>query len=103
VGGWKDLLESTQSLSNPPLLIVTSRHADERLWAEALNFGAYDVIAKPFYPIEVIRIVSLACLRWRQRATTASSVNGDREGGKRLRFECYGSQSLPMNSSDDLQ
>jgi DNA-binding response OmpR family regulator len=46
-GSWKDVLEQVTILSDPPSLIVTSRLADERLWAEALNLGAYDVLAKP--------------------------------------------------------
>lgn len=63
-GSWQDLLESIQGLADPPLLIVTSRQADEHLWAEALNVGAHDVLAKPFYAAEVWRVVNLACLRW---------------------------------------
>jgi len=68
---WKDLLETTQQLRSPPLVIVTSRHADEYLWAEALNLGAHDVLAKPYYASEVIRVIHLACLRWqRERRLT---------------------------------
>ncbi|MGA3018400.1 MAG: hypothetical protein ABSF62_14870 [Bryobacteraceae bacterium] len=63
---WKELLEQFDGLSSPPLLIVASRLADERLWAEALNLGAYDVLAKPFETAEVVRIFNLACLRWNQ-------------------------------------
>jgi len=36
---WKDMLARIKLLPTPPLLIVTSRHADEYLWAEALNLG----------------------------------------------------------------
>jgi DNA-binding response OmpR family regulator len=54
-------------LSISPILIVTSRLADEYLWAEALNVGAYDVLAKPFEREEVIRIVSLASRSWHDR------------------------------------
>ena len=43
---------------------MTSLLADEHLWAEALNIGAYDVLAKPFDRQEVIRIFSLAWLHW---------------------------------------
>ncbi len=64
LGDWKDLLQHSNRLANPPFVIVTSRHADEYLWAEAMNLGAHDVLAKPFEPSEVIRVVSLACLRW---------------------------------------
>jgi hypothetical protein len=38
-GSWKELLAELQTLSRPPLLVVTSWLADERLWAEALNLG----------------------------------------------------------------
>jgi DNA-binding NtrC family response regulator len=64
---WRELLEPLASLEEPPFLIVTSRLADERLWAEALNLGAYDVLAKPFDRTEVMRVVSLAWLHWRER------------------------------------
>ena len=41
--------------------------APERLWAEALNLGAWDVLAKPFEADEVIRIVSIAGQHWEDR------------------------------------
>lgn len=63
---WKDLLSGTQDMMSASSLVVTSLHADERLWAEALNLGAYDVVAKPFYPAELIRVVNSACMRWRR-------------------------------------
>ena len=46
-GTWHDILHCVSALDDPPLLIVTSKFADERLWAEALHLGAFDVIAKP--------------------------------------------------------
>jgi DNA-binding response OmpR family regulator len=69
-GTWKEVLEELHNLPDPPLLIVTSRFADERLWAEALNLGAYDVLAQPFDGVEVTRIVNLAWLRWEGRHGT---------------------------------
>ena len=66
-GTWKEVLEELRALPEPPLLIVTSRCADERLWAEALNLGAYDVLAQPFDRTEVSRIVNMAWLRWEGR------------------------------------
>ncbi len=59
-GTWKDVLAEISNLSDPPLLIVASRLADEYLWAEALNLGAYDVLAKPFEAEEVIRVLRMA-------------------------------------------
>jgi DNA-binding response OmpR family regulator len=63
-GLWKELLEHFACLCEPPFLIVTSLQADEHLWAEALNLGAYDVLARPFNRAEVMRTVNLARLRW---------------------------------------
>jgi DNA-binding response OmpR family regulator len=65
-GSWKEMFDRIKRMSDPPLLIVTSRLADEQLWAEALNLGAYDVLAKPFEVTEVHRILSLAWLHWRR-------------------------------------
>lgn len=66
-GSWKEMLDYIVRMGNPPLLIVASRLADEQLWAEALNLGAYDVLAEPFDATEVTRILSLAWLRWRNQ------------------------------------
>jgi DNA-binding response OmpR family regulator len=63
-GSWKDVLEQVTILPDPPSLIVTSRLADERLWAEALNLGAYDVLAKPFDRTEAMRVVGAAWRAW---------------------------------------
>ncbi|MBZ5579796.1 MAG: response regulator [Acidobacteriia bacterium] len=61
-GSWKELWAHLSSQSDPPFLIVTSRLADEYLWAEALNLGAYDVLSKPFDATEVVRTLSQAGL-----------------------------------------
>jgi len=63
-GSWKDVLDQVTILSDPPPLIVTSRHADERLWAEALNLGAFDVLAKPFDRMETVRVIGAAWRAW---------------------------------------
>jgi len=73
-GTWIDLLESLTLLPNAPPLIVTSRLADDRLWSEALNLGAYDVLAKPFDRRELARSVSLAWLHWRHREDDAERL-----------------------------
>jgi DNA-binding response OmpR family regulator len=49
-----------QTLDYPPPLIVSDRLADERLWAEVLNLGAYDLLAMPFDAKEVLHAVSAA-------------------------------------------
>jgi len=67
-GTWQDLLEAFQARPIPPLMIVTSDFADTALWAEALNLGAYDFLAKPFNQSEVIQIISLAWLFWKEQS-----------------------------------
>jgi DNA-binding response OmpR family regulator len=52
------------------MLIVCSLLADDRLWAEVLNIGGYDVLMKPFLPIEVTRVVRMAArqVRWKRQS-----------------------------------
>ena len=63
-GSWKDVLDQVTILPDPPSFIVTSRLADERLWAEALNLGAYNVLIKPFDRTEAMRVVGAAWQAW---------------------------------------
>ena len=71
---WRQLLAQCEDLAHPPCLIVTSRLADDRLWAEALNLGAYNVLAKPFDATEVTCILGQAYLHWRHRAASACAA-----------------------------
>lgn len=66
-GSWKDVLAELHTFPNPPLLIVSSWIADEYLWAEALNLGAHDVLAKPFDAEEVSRVLAFGWERWKSR------------------------------------
>jgi len=61
------MLHRISLLADPPLLILTSRLADERLWAESLNLGAWDVLPKPFQAGEAVRIVAAAWQHWQSR------------------------------------
>jgi DNA-binding response OmpR family regulator len=69
-GGWKKILSGLQHLSNPPLLVVTSRLADERLWAEVLNLGGHDVLATPFREKELEWVLENA---WRRFGFTSNA------------------------------
>jgi DNA-binding NtrC family response regulator len=81
-GSWKDVLDIAASLLRPPPVIVTSRLADDYLWAEVLNLGGYDVLAKPLDRREVTRTLSLAWERGAaqpqpvRKAKAASSQQG---------------------------
>jgi DNA-binding NtrC family response regulator len=71
---WKELYQEAMELAHPrPRFIIASRLADDRLWSEALNLGAYNVLAKPFDPKEVFWVVSHAWLDWKREL----------EGGRR--------------------
>ena len=62
-GNWRDVLELAQKTQPASDVIVTDASADARFWAEALNMGAYDLIAQPFATAEVQRILANACSR----------------------------------------
>jgi DNA-binding NtrC family response regulator len=66
-GCWRDLLGTISLLTLPPNLIVCSRLADERLWAEVLNLGGYDVLPTPFEPDEASRVCTGAWLSWKHK------------------------------------
>jgi DNA-binding NtrC family response regulator len=59
-GSWKDVLVELEDCNPSPPLIVTSRHADNHLWAEVLNFGGYDVLVTPFQELEVACVLTQA-------------------------------------------
>jgi len=60
-GTWVDVLDLAHRITPQSEVIVTNRNADARFWAEALNLGAYDLIAQPFATGEVQRILGNAC------------------------------------------
>ena len=66
-GTWTQLLDEIRLLAIPPILVVTCRVTDDHLWAEALNMGAYDVLAKPLNRTEVTRVLSSAWLHWQRQ------------------------------------
>ena len=56
-GDWRTVLKFAEGLVHPPKLIVFSRHADDRLWAEVLNCGGFDVLDFPARPPQIFRAV----------------------------------------------
>jgi DNA-binding NtrC family response regulator len=61
-GDWKLMLAGLDRIDVRPSLIVSSRLADDRLWAEVLNLGAFDLLlGAPFEPEEVLRVTESAC------------------------------------------
>ncbi len=71
-GNWLDVLHLVRSSPQELQVIITDPQADARLWSEALNRGAYDLIAQPFYEPEVRRILHNACTRRMEYAPAAA-------------------------------
>lgn len=74
-GNWKNLLQDLQSEPQMPPLIVSSRLADDRLWAEVLNLGGYDLLMSPFSTSEVSRVVKMAAHRGGQEWRAVTNVH----------------------------
>ena len=73
-GGWLDVLHLARECPQELEVVVTDPQADSRLWAEALNLGAYDLLAQPFYEPEVRRILYNACSRRSYQTFSAAAV-----------------------------
>ncbi|MBI4460486.1 MAG: response regulator [Acidobacteria bacterium] len=59
-GSWEDMLQYLLDSSKPCELIVCSRCGDERLWAEVIQRGAFDLLPAPYDGREVLRIIQSA-------------------------------------------
>ncbi len=59
---WREVLAqfSEDHAFAKPKFILISRLADERLWAEVLNLGAYDLLPKPLVADELVWVVRSA-------------------------------------------
>jgi len=57
---WRKVLNDLRRLPIPPQLVVTSHLADDHLWAEVLNVGGFDVLARPLDREEVERVIASA-------------------------------------------
>jgi DNA-binding NtrC family response regulator len=70
-GSWQDLLSVIAPMLDPPSLIVLSNAADEHLWTDALNLGAFEMMVTPLQKSEVLRITGLACRQARSHLRAA--------------------------------
>lgn len=74
-GKWPDAIHLARQCQQELEVIVTDPQADARFWAEALNLGAYDLLAQPFYEPEVRRILYNACSRAGHQAMAAGTAS----------------------------
>ena len=71
-GNWKDVLGQLAPMIERPRLIVFSRNADNRLWEEVLNLGAFDLLITPFREHELVFAIGSAGLTGRVNKRTTS-------------------------------
>jgi DNA-binding NtrC family response regulator len=71
-GNWQELLEDAQAAQS--LMLVVSRHADERLWADVFNLGGLDVLSLPFDRDELRRTLSSALRHCTHVSVAAAAV-----------------------------
>jgi len=58
---WRDLLHKVSTSQGLPILVVMSRSADEDLWANVIELGAYDLLEKPLNVRDVLDVLMSAC------------------------------------------
>jgi DNA-binding NtrC family response regulator len=75
-GGWRPLVEMVTRQEQPPFVLVSSRLADDALWAEVLSAGCYDLLPIPFDRHEVFRVVARAWCHWKQGFSREPSAPG---------------------------
>jgi DNA-binding NtrC family response regulator len=71
---WRELLGEVVDMNASQPVIVATRRADHRLWAEVLNLGGYDLLLKPFDPEETVRVLAMAMRQAWPRQVAVSAV-----------------------------
>lgn len=59
-GSWRDVLQFVVASRANCEMVVCSRCGDERLWAEVIQCGAFDLLPEPVEKQEVLRIMNSA-------------------------------------------
>ena len=57
---WREFLTDLHNRGWALPTIIAAEHADERLWADVLNRGGFDLLQRPFEEQEVRRVVDMA-------------------------------------------
>ena len=59
-GSWRDVLQFLVASNAGCEMVVCARCGDERLWAEVIQCGAFDLVPEPFERQEMLRIIRSA-------------------------------------------
>lgn len=60
---WKTMLAWLKTMPHRPRFVLLTSVPNTTLWAEAINVGADDVLAKPLAPAEIRHVISCGELR----------------------------------------
>jgi DNA-binding NarL/FixJ family response regulator len=100
-GSWEDAVRMAARLPFRAALVLVSPFADQRLWIDALECGAYDLILEPFHAEELSWILESAHLSATSPCSRKSVVSAG------LRQECplyapdsVGDDELPPTQMD---
>jgi DNA-binding NarL/FixJ family response regulator len=74
-GGWEDAMRMAASLPLRTAVVLVSPLADQRLWIDALECGAYDLILEPFDADELRWILENAQLSATSPSTRRAAVS----------------------------
>jgi DNA-binding response OmpR family regulator len=77
-GNWLDVVRATDNMNPRPSTIVLSDKQDERLWAEILNCGGYDLLMRPLNAREVYSLVPMAWRRWNRESAAINRARNNR-------------------------
>ncbi|HKT46787.1 MAG TPA: response regulator [Candidatus Acidoferrales bacterium] len=73
-GSYRDLMQRLKALRPNTRVVVTSRHADWDEYKEVLQEGAFDLIASPCQPTDVLWMIIQAKRDEYQRSTLAKTT-----------------------------
>lgn len=72
-GTWRELVNLAVSTSPGSCVVVLDRGADESLWLDILDAGAFDLLQSPVEPLSLRRTIESAELQWRAAAAAAAA------------------------------
>ena len=70
---WKEAVNLFQRLKTLGAVVLLTRLADDRLWLEALDAGAFDLLEKPYRPKDLRWVVSTALKRRPERMAASAA------------------------------
>jgi len=73
-GNWRELFQRIEEKGNPVPFVVCSESPGLELWAEVVNLGAFDALAKPFDMFDVLRMVPASWQYYSHQLRRATSA-----------------------------